>query len=69
MIGITDFDLPNVTEEDDPLVSLRQHRREISDRFKTVGELTAYLKQFDSVEDALMQIRCKIAENERKPEA
>jgi|GEM_PF-4787180 len=52
-------------KEDDPLVALRRHRREISDRFETVEELTAYLKQFHSVEDALAQVQVKIAEEKK----
>jgi hypothetical protein len=41
---------------------LRRHRREISERFQTASELTNYLKQFDSVEDALARVRSQIAE-------
>ena len=53
------------TEDDDPLIGLRRHRREISERFETVGELTTYLKQFNSVEAALERVRAKIAEKKR----
>ena len=55
----------DIPDEDDPLVALRQHRREISDRYETVEELTAYLKQFHSVEDALARVRAKIAGKEK----
>ena len=66
MNAINEIDLQYFSDENDPLVSLRQHRREISDRFKTVGELTTYLRQFDSVDDALSRVRAKIVENKRK---
>ena len=62
---IDKIDLQNFSD-DDPLISLRRHRREISDRFETVSELTAYLKQFGSVEDALVRVRAKIAEQKQK---
>jgi len=55
----------DIPDEDDPLVALRRHRREISDRYETVEELTAYLKQFHSVEDALARVRAKIAGKEK----
>ena len=65
MRDIRENDLPNLVEEDDPIVFLRRHRREISTRFGTVGELTTYLKQFDSVEKTLARIRERIAEKRR----
>ncbi len=66
MIDIEEIGLRNLPDEGDPLVWLRQHRREISDRFETVGELSAYLKQFGSVEDALARVREKIVDKKRK---
>lgn len=60
-----DLEERKFTDEDDPLIGLRRHRRELSERFATVGELTEYLKQFDSVEAALERVRAKIAENKR----
>jgi len=66
MTDINDIDLQNLPNEDDPLILLRQHRREISERFKTVVELTHYLKQFDSVDDALVRVRAKIAEKKNQ---
>jgi len=65
MIDMEPTDLRASMEEDDPLVALRRHRREISDRFETVEELTAYLKQFHSVEDALTQVQERIAEKKQ----
>ncbi len=65
-VYIEEIELRNLPNEGDPLVWLRQHRREISDRFETAGELSAYLKQFGSVENALARVREKIAEKKRK---
>jgi hypothetical protein len=58
--------LQDFADEDDPLISLRRHRREISDRFETVSELTTYLKQFDSIEDVLKRVRSKIVEQSKE---
>lgn len=66
MIDIEEINKQHLMNEDDPLIPLWRHRREISDRFQTVGELTSYLQQFDSIEDALKRVRAKIAEKERQ---
>lgn len=60
------IEIEEIIAEDDPLFALRRHRQEISERFETVAELTDYLKQFHSVEDALERVRAKIAEKKRK---
>lgn len=61
MIDIEEIGLQSFTDEDDPLVALYRHRREISERFETVEDLTTYLKQFNSVEDALEKVRAKMS--------
>ena len=65
MMDINKIEVQSFEGEDDPLVFLRQHRREISEQFKTVSELTNHLKQFNSVDDALTRVRSKIAEKKR----
>lgn len=65
-IKIEEIDLRSIPDEGDPLVWLRRHREELSEKYPTIDELCEYYKQFNSVEDALAKVRAKIAENKRK---
>lgn len=48
-------------EEEEPLVMLDKHRREISRRFESAADLTAYLQQFSSVEAARAILHARVA--------
>lgn len=60
-VKIEEIGLRTLPDEGDPLVWLRRHREELSEKYPTVQELCEYYKQFNSVEDALARVREKIA--------
>lgn len=64
MIDAKEFVLEYNTEEDDPLVMLDKHRQELSERFKTIEELNAYLEQFSSVEEARAILHARIVKQQ-----
>ncbi|MGL6226424.1 MAG: hypothetical protein ACRC10_07350 [Thermoguttaceae bacterium] len=48
-------------EEEEPVMMLDKHRREISRRFETTEGLAAYLRQFSSVEAARAILHARVA--------
>ena len=66
MLDVKEIDLWNQPDEGDPLIWLRKHREEIVKKYPTFEELQEYYKQFNSVEDALVRVRTKIAEKKQK---
>lgn len=53
-------------EEEEPLVMLDKHRREISQRFETTESLVAYLQQFSSVEAARAILHARVVAQREK---
>lgn len=66
MIELAEIDARNLPDEGDPLVWLNKHREKLSKKYPSVEALFEYYKQFNSVEDALVQVRAKIAEKKKK---
>ena len=64
-LKIEEIGLRNIPDEGDPLIWLRRHREELTEKYPTVESLCEYYKQFNSVEDALARVREKIAEKKR----
>lgn len=62
MFDLAAIDAKNLPDEGDPLIWLRKHKEEISEKYPTVEALSTYLKQFNSVANALVCVRAKIAE-------
>ena len=65
-LKIEELHLRDIPDEGDPLVWLRRHREEISQKYPSVEALCEYYEQFESVEDALARIREKVADKKRK---
>ena len=66
MSDINELDLWNQPDEGDPLIWLRKHREELSEKYPTVELLCEYYKQFTSVDDALARVRAKIAAQKKQ---
>ena len=64
--NIDELDLLNQPDEGDPLVWLRKHREELSEKYPTVESLLNYYEQVGTVEDTLARVRAKIAEKKRQ---
>ena len=65
--SIEELDLWNQPDEGDPLIWLRKHREELSEKYPTIEALDEYYSQFSSAEEALERMRAKNAEkNSRK---
>ena len=65
-ITLEEIDARNLPDEGDPLIWLRKHREELSEKYPTIESLFDYYEQVGSVEDALARVRAKIAEKKRK---
>ena len=59
---IKELDLWNQPDEGDPLIWLRKHREELSEKYPTIEALGEYYRQVGTVEEALERIKAKIAE-------
>ncbi len=66
MLDVKELDLWNQPDEGDPLIWLRKHREEIARKYPTFEEQREYYSRFNSVDDALVRVREKIAEKKRK---
>ncbi|MGL6225976.1 MAG: hypothetical protein ACRC10_05030 [Thermoguttaceae bacterium] len=62
MKDISELDLMNQPDEGDPLIWLRKHREELSERFPNLKDLCDYYKQFSSVEVVLARVHARAAE-------
>ena len=65
-ITLEEIDARNLPDEGEPLVWIRKHREEISEKYPTIEERYAYYKQFTSVEDTLARVRAKIATQKKQ---
>ena len=65
-ITLEEIDALNLPDEGDPLIWLRKHREELSEKYPTVELLCEYYKQFTSVDDALARVRAKIAAQKKQ---
>jgi len=65
-LTLEEIDARNLPDEGDPLIWLRKHREEISEKYPTFEERFEYYKQVGTVEDALARVRAKIAEKARR---
>lgn len=66
MVDLEEIYARNLPDEGDPLIWLRKHREEITRKYPTFEEQSEYYKQFNSVEDALVRVRVKIAEEKKR---
>ena len=64
--NIDELDLLNQPDEGDPLVWLRKHREELSEKYPTVDALLEYYKSVPPIEEISTQLKKEIAERKRK---
>ena len=64
MIDIETLDLWNQPDEGDPLVWLRKHREELSERYPTVEALLEYYKSVPSIEEISERLKQQIADKQ-----
>jgi len=59
---IDTLDLWNQPDEGDPLIWLRKHREELSEKYPTVEALFEYYKSVPSIEEVSARLKKEIAE-------
>ena len=62
--NIETLDLWNQPDEGDPLVWLRKHREELSERYPTVETLLEYYKSVPSIEEISERLKQQIADKQ-----
>ena len=60
--NVDEFDLWNQPDEGDPLVWLRKHREELSEKYPTIEALLEYYKSVPPIEEVSTRLKNEIAQ-------
>lgn len=63
--NIDELDLMDQADEGDPLVWLRKHREELSQKYPTIEALLEYYRSIPPIEEVSAKVQREIAEEKR----